>query len=292
MLSILIPAYNYNVLTLVQQLHAQADHSNIIFEIIVLDDCSGIEYKDNNRINLLSKCSLVVNARNMGRTQTRKRLAEMSKFSSLLFLDADVMPVDNDFIHRLIPYVAAKTPVVIGGVAYTDERPDKKKMFRYKYGRNREQTTAKQRSAKPYTGILSGNLLVDKQIFLANNFSKAEGLYGMDNVFAHNLYQKKVEVIHIDNPVYHLGLEDDIVFFSKSLESVKNRKALLLNLEGVENINPLLRSYKTLKKYRLVKVVRFFFLLSEPLLKKMVLNTNPNLFVFDIYRLGYLCSLK
>jgi glycosyltransferase involved in cell wall biosynthesis len=291
MLSILIPVYNYNVLPLVQKLHAQAMQANIAFEIIVVDDCSTIEQKDNYRINELEHYRFLENNSNLGRTLTRKKLAEAAKFDHLLFLDADVMPADDAFISNYITAINDE-PVVIGGVSYKAESLQKNKELRFKYGICREQTTAEQRNKNPYGSVLSGNILVKKNVFLENNYSEKYNYYGMDVMFSYNLYKNNIPVKHINNPVYHLGLEDNSIFFEKSLEAVKNRKQLLGNEKDSGQINSLLRYYKTIKKLRATGVVKLMFRITEPVLKKMILNRNPNLFCLDIYRLGYICSLK
>ena len=114
----------------------------------------------------------------------------------------------------------------------------------------------------------------------------------MDNFFAYNLYKENVPVVHIDNPVYHLGLEDNRLFFQKCLESANNRRKMLTEAEGIENINSLLRRYTQLKKYGLTTPISILFRMSEPFLKRMILKKDPNLFCLDIYRLGYICSIK
>ena len=43
MISILIPIYNFTVIDLVKSIHYQCINSNIIFEIIAIDDDSKIE---------------------------------------------------------------------------------------------------------------------------------------------------------------------------------------------------------------------------------------------------------
>lgn len=293
MLSILIPVYNYNVSELVNVLHRQCIDSGIDFEILVREDFSESIYTvANKQINTLHHCRLLLNTKNLGRTVTRHLLADDAKYEMLLFLDADVMPVSDAFINAYIPYIKPKTPVVCGGIAYRPESSSPNTILRYKYGCYREQKTASERNKNPYGNILSGNLLVKKAVFFENNYSEQQNLYGMDNILSYNLYNKKIPVVHIDNTVYHLGLEPNELFFKKSLDSVKNRKNLLSVSDGIENINSLLAHYKKLKKYHLVLSVQLLFKISEPLLKKMILKKNPSLFCLDIYRLGYICTLK
>lgn len=287
MLSLLIPTYNYNALPLAEELHRQAEVENILFEIIVLDDASENFNIENEKVGLLRNGRYLRNENNLGRTLTRKKLAEAAQFDTLLFLDADVMPSTTDFIKN---YIAAfgKAPVVFGGYAYRDGKPS----LRLTYGKEREEKTAAERSKNPYGSVFSGNLLIDRQVFLNNNFAGDGRYYGMDIYFCYQLYKNNIPVLHIDNPIYHLGLESDTVFFEKSLEAVRIRKQLLGNAEGIENINSLLRHYKNLKKKNLDGVVSVSFKLGKPLLKKMIMKKNPNLFCLDLYRLGYICSLK
>lgn len=292
MLSILIPTYNYNIYPLVKVLQKQCADSSIAYEIIALDDCPGSDMESQNKqINELPNCQYILNDSNLGRTLSRKKLAEQAKYETLLFLDADTEPVNIDFIAGYLEHINSNK-VVLGGIAYKSEKVGKDKRLRYKYGRYREEKSAIERNKYPYASVLSANLLVPKNIFLEYNYSDNHNLYGMDNFFSYKLYVNKVKVYHIDNPVYHIGLENDSIFFRKCIESVKNRKELLANAKGIENINSLLKHYKKLKKYRLTGIVSFFFKLGEPLLKKMILKKDPNLFCLDIYRLGYICAIK
>lgn len=287
MLSILIPTYNYNVFPLVQDLHKMAVKQNIAFEIIVLDDASS---DNSSRVIVPDNVIYLMNENNQGRTLTRKKLAETARFGTLLFLDADVLPVSEDFIKNYIPYISNN--VVLGGVAYKKEIPETGKELRHKYGKLREEISVIERDRNPYGAILSGNLMIQKQVFLEHNYSKDHNLYGMDIYFSYRLYKSNIPILHIDNPVYHIGLEDNNTFFKKSLEAVESRKQMLADAEGIENINGLLKHYKKLKKYGLTGIAAFAFKLTEPLLKKMILKKDPNLFCLDIYRLGYICTLK
>ena len=292
MLSILIPVYNYDISQLLQKIHAEASSLNIPFEIVVIDDKSEKSFLEKNKAQAeLLNCKFIENKVNLGRTQSRKLVAESALYDKLLFLDADVIPAPKNFIKNYIG-VINKAQVILGGIAYKTELKDPNTSLRLKYGIERESKPAQIRSLTPYGNVLSANLLIDKQVFLENNFSKEANLYGLDIYFAYNLYKKQIPILHIDNPVYHIGLESNEVFFKKSLDAVKSRKDILLQKEGVENINSLLKHYKKLKKYKLRALVSIGFKITEPLLKRKILNDNPSLFCLDLYRLGYICSLK
>jgi glycosyltransferase involved in cell wall biosynthesis len=292
MLSILIPTYNYAILALVKNVHQQCLEARIPFEIICLDDQSDNDYQiENQVISTLPNCIYNVNQTNVGRTRTRQRLAEQAKYDWLLFLDADVIPVSSAFIQHYIDAIQPNT-VIFGGYQYEKESTDATKILRYRYGKEREEKYASERNKNPYTYVFSGNMLVPKSIFLNFNYQANEKNYGMDIYFGYQLYQQHISVLHLDNPILHLGLETNEVYFQKALQGVESRKKYLLHEKGVDQMNPLVQAYAKLKKMGLTKLVAVGFKIVAPFLKKNILSTNPKLVFFDIYRLGYLCSLE
>lgn len=294
MLSILIPTYNYNVLTLVDVLHKEATDLGIIFEIIVLDDGSSdlITIEENSKINVIEHCCFEKNKENQGRTKTRTLLAQRAKYNWLLFLDADVIPVSEKFIQNYVSHINENDKVIFGGYKYENETVEKTKTLRYKYGKIREEKRAQLRNQKPYSYVFSGNLLIDKDIFLKYNYTSDENIYGLDIYFGYQLYYNSIKVKHIDNEIYHLGIETNTVFFDKSIQSLKKRIELLANEPKIEEVNSLIRTYNFVKKYHFKNVIGFVFKLFEPILKKAIMSKNPSLFCFDLYRLGYICTLK
>lgn len=291
MLSILIPTYNYNVFPLVESLWKQSKAEDISFEIIILDDSSNCFLAENESINSLDKCRFIKNKINLGRTQTRNLLAKQAKYDWLLFLDADVMPVNSNFIKNYYNQIQKEYDAILGGIQYPDFIPDFSKILRYKYGKSREEVSATIRNKKPFSSILSANMLLKKDTFFTCNYCGEKNYYGMDNFFSYQLFKNKFTVYHINNPVYHFGLESNELFLQKSLYSVKMRKYLFENFPGIETLNPILKKYKIIKKLYLKKPVVFAFKILKPFLKKSILCNNPSLFCFDIYRIGYLCSL-
>jgi glycosyltransferase involved in cell wall biosynthesis len=294
MLSILIPTYNYDISELVRTLLREANVLPLAFEIICWDDCSTdtIISERNKALHQESEhYSYFRNASNLGRTQTRTLLAQKAKYEYVLFLDSDVLPVSDTFLQNYIAAIPNNYPVLFGGYQYRSEHQNEATILRWEFGRYRESHTAAVRNTKPYHYIFSGNLLMDKNTFLNLPFPENNS-YGMDSYFSYQLYKNNIPVYHIDNPIWHLGLEENMIFFRKSLEAVKIRKHFAPELPGLENINSLIKHYSRLKQWRLDKVVGFFFRISEPLLRKMILGKNRSLFCLDLYRLGYICVVN
>lgn len=292
MLSILIPTFNYFTFPLVEELHKQATLLNILFEIIVIDDKSELFVNENEKIGQLSNCNFIKNKENFGRTYSRLLLAEKSKYTNLLFLDADVIPEKDDFIKKYIEIIPDNYDVVFGGYKYNKNLFDVNKSFRYFYGINREEKEAEIRNKKKYSYIFSGNFFIKKDVFIKCNFTEKNNLYGMDIYFSYKLFIHNYGIFHIDNSIFHNGLDENEVFFYKSMKSVESRKKHLLELEKIGEINSLLKHYLLLKKLKLTGIVSFVFKILKKPMKKAILCKNPNLFVFDLYRLGYICYIK
>lgn len=290
MISIVIPVHNYLVLNLVKTIVHQISATDIDYEIICLDDAStNIEIINQNfEIQNFKNCFYYTNQTNLGRTQTRTLLAKKAKFDWLLFLDADVIPVSETFISNYISFLNSNNDVVFGGCQYYDFHEDKNTMLRWKFGKKRESQSAEERNRNPYNFLLSANILIRKNTFLSVPFPE-KNHYGMDLFFCYNLLKMNAKTVHIDNPIYHLGLESNTVFFKKSLEAVENRVRYLAEVQEAENLNSFLKYYTKLKQYRLLSIVGFGFKLVEPILKYFILSKNPSIFCFDLYRLGYIC---
>ena len=87
MLSILIPVYNINCVSLVKKLHEMALLLKSPFEILLADDASNERSKNENRVlNQLDECSIFELETNYGPAFIRNYLAEKACYPYLLFL--------------------------------------------------------------------------------------------------------------------------------------------------------------------------------------------------------------
>jgi hypothetical protein len=60
----------------------------------------------------------IENKENLGRVASRKKLAEMSKYQYLLFIDADMIPKNTTFLTKYHDFALTQAQVVLGGYAY------------------------------------------------------------------------------------------------------------------------------------------------------------------------------
>lgn len=291
MLSILIPTYNYNVFPLVENLYQQCIASKIVFEIIVFDDASA-QHFDNQKINLLENARFEVLEKNIGRSAIRNLLAKTAKYDWLLFLDADVFPMHTNLISNYMNETTSDNKVVYGGIRYQEQKPDKNKLLRWVYGNKREALTAVERQEIEHLSFLTLNFLIHKSVFDKVSFNETiPNLRYEDVLFSFNLEQENIPVIHIENSVYHLGIENSIVFLEKTKESLEGLNYLLKKKMISINYIKLSRYLNILEKTKTKKLIAFLFKKLENVMKKQILSSNPNLFLFDLYRLGYICSL-
>jgi len=297
MLSILIPIYNYNAENLVNQLHKQVTQAEIPFEILLLDDNSDNTYKEENeKLRNLSNTMLFELPTKVGRAIARNYLAGQAKYNYLLFLDCDSEPIDNEFIAKYLPYCKKNDIVVCGGTAYKPQKPQPDSYLRWIYGMQTETKSAEQRNKSPNSRFSTFNFLISRELFMSIRFNELLRNYGHeDTLFGLELKKRNYTVFHIDNPLYHIGIDTNDVYLEKTRQGVENLKILMEkypdNNDLIQNIR-LLKYYAFLEKYRITALYLLFFRLHK---KWMLGNFNskyPNLTLFNLYKLGYLCSLK
>jgi glycosyltransferase involved in cell wall biosynthesis len=292
MLSILIPVYNYNVVPLVLELHKQCLECEIDFEILCQDDGSNSDLNTINEIiNSLENCSFFVNSNNLGRGKNRNDLAKKAKYEWILFMDCDTFPSANDFIQKYIFQINKDEKIIYGGIKYKKEKPNDDQLLRWFYGHARESLSAKIRKTKPNTNALVSNLLICKKNLISNMFDESITQYGYEDlVFLSDLKKKEVFAKHIENPVYHLGLETSRQFLDKTKIAIENLKLIAKN-PGFNTIeSKILRTHLFLKKLYLVPFISSLFKKTEAKIEQNLLSQKPSLLLFDLYKLGCFCQ--
>lgn len=293
MLSILIPTYNYNVYPLVSELHRQCLKSKINFEILCQDDSSKTFEPENLKINNLENCRFEVLEKNIGRSGIRNLLAQKAQFDILLFLDADTIPVHTDFIQKYVNQINDSEKVVFGGIEYQKEKPNNDQLLRWIYGNARESLSVEKRNTNPNINALTSNLLINKNVFVSNQFDKSIISYGYEDLlFLSELKKKQIVVKHIHNPTYHMGLETSQQFLDKTKTALENLKLISKNSLLESHESKILSSYSFLKRFYLTALITFLFKKTERKITKNLLSQKPYLMLFDLYKLGYYCCIQ
>ncbi len=283
MLSVLIPVYDYNAFSLVEELIKQCNLCGINFEILYQDDASNSQENIlNQETNSLPNCSFFINETNLGRGKNINSLAQKAKYDWLLILDCDTFPSQNDFIKRYVDFVSNSTEkIVFGGIIYEAEKPEKQQLLRWIYGQKRETVST-----------LTSNLWIKKEVFLQHQFDESITKYGYEDLcFFSVLKKNNFEISRIQNPTFHLNLETSEVFLKKTKTALENLVFLYNSGKISSEESKIIKAFELLKKIKLIRFANSIFKKNQDQIERNLLSEKPSLFLFDLYKLGYFCFL-
>lgn len=284
MLSILIPVYNYNALLLVNELVKQCNSIGITFEILCQDDASNSSKNIiNHKINVLPNAAFFINEINLGRGKNINSLAGKAKYDWLLILDCDTFPAQNDFIKKYVAIISESAEkIFFGGILYENKKPQEEQYLRWIYGQKRETKS-----------ILTSNLLIKKEVFLQYPFDEIITKYGYEDLcFFSVLKSNQFEIFRIENPTYHLNLETSLLFLNKTKTALENLIFLYDSNKIASEESKIIKSFEFLKKLKTTRFSAFLFRKNQAKMERNLLSQKPSLFLFDVYKLGYYCTLK
>lgn len=291
MISILIPTYNYDCLQLVSDLHEQAEQTGINYEIIVADDASPTNiYKEKNRkINTFSHCRFIELTENRGRARIRNYLANEAKHEWLLFMDCDAEVISPTFITDYLQHTDAE--VICGGLCHADILPSSTVSLRYAYEKRADKRRpARYRNKRPYDQFTPFNFLIRRKTFLAIRFNETIRDYGHeDTLFGIELQRRQAIIRHIDNPLRHIGLENNYTFLEKTRSALRNLATMEATMQGHSS---LISAYRQLCRLRLHSLTAAWFRKHEQDLAMHLTGSSPCVTIFFIYKLGYYCTIK
>ncbi|NJB81457.1 glycosyltransferase family 2 protein [Wenyingzhuangia aestuarii] len=282
MISICIPVYNFDISNLVKAIEKQT--TNVVFELVVIDDASDEVFKIENR-KLLGNHKYVELPNNIGRSKIRNLFKSYVQYSYMLFMDCDSMIQNDDFLQKyansLVPNV-----VVYGGRIYPDILPSKEQFLSWKYGIEVESKSVIKRNQEPYLSFMTNNFLIDSAVFEDIFFNEGIDTYGHeDTFFGYELAQNKIKIIHLENPVLNLDLETNERFFVKNETAIAN---LIKLQDGLfSNHVRLLSYYKKMNVFQKIIVKRLFNLTGSLIRKKMIAGFYSTK-LLNFYKLGYL----
>ena len=269
-LSILIPTYNFDPRKLVQDLQAQLPEDA---EILVGDDSP---------------------PHNIGRAARRNALAREAKGEWLLFIDADAEVRSTSFLADYLAYADGKMfnnhssvfSVFCGGTGNlpTCPRPEAKLRYDYEVQAEKRLTLA-QRRAHPYDGFTTFNFMIRRDLFLDILFDERLKQYGHeDTLFGLELKRRGIPVLHIDNKLTHLGLEDAKDYLQKTETALRTLSQM--SQEQKQNVR-VSRLAEKLNHWHLLPLTSYIFRLTSSLIKANLLGKHPSQLLFAFYKLGY-----
>ena len=288
-LSIVIPVYEYNPTELITVLHQQCSSLKIPFEIIVIDDFSSVEPYVRWKNQLDKKINLYIYRleQNIGRAAIRNELIKKASFDWLLFLDADTLPCKNQYIENYIPFLSSTNTCVCGGTAYKKTAPDTELLLRWKYGTAREEISAAQRNQYPFDTFTLNNLLIRKEVLLKFPLDNSIQKYGHeDTLLGMTLAENGLKIIHINNFVYHEGLDTNEVFLQKVKQSIETLVDLYKQ-NKLPSKTKIIKLHNTLTAFKLNGLVAFCIKPFIPAIEKNLLGSDPSMFYMDLLKLWY-----
>lgn len=295
MISILIPTYNVDVRMLVHDLLTQCRQLNVTFEIIIEDDASPSDYLRNVNGSLAADNDVryIQNETNVGRARIRNHMAAEAKYPVLLFIDCDAGMKRANFISQYVQYIHSQSSnvrpwVALGGVGYRDMMMEPEYKLRWKYGVAREQITAAKRNLNPYKSFTPFNLLITKSVFDVCSFDESLNTYGYeDTLFGEDLQKYHIAVNHIDNELYHDGIDTNDVYLSKVEGAVNNLAKLVksgkVSAEMSRNFR-LFNTYYKCQRMHVEPIVRVCLRIFRSVIRMVTLRMS-SLKALDLYKL-------
>ena len=293
MLSILIPIYNYNAYPLVLELHKQCLECKIDFEILCQDDASkSVLNSENDKINSLSNCNFTELKVNIAHRQNRNSLASKAKFENLLFIDGDSIIIRNNYISNYVSWLN-DFDIIYGGRLHPENCPSNNQKLRWKYGKFIEDKSVEKRKLAPFQSLLFNNTIIKKDCFNKVKFDSHLTKYGHDDTqLSFQLSQFNPKLIHVDNPVEHGDIDSNIEYILKTKSSLENLIKLFEEGKINKDFSRLILLLLILNKLKLTYLIFVFYKISEGFLSRNLEGNNPNLFIYNIFKIGYLCSIS
>lgn len=293
MLSILIPIYNYNAYPLVLELHRQCLECEIDFEILCQDDASkSVLNSENEKINSLSNCIFTELKINIAHRQNRNFLADKAQYENLLFIDGDSILIRSNYISNYISWLT-NFDIVYGGRLHPEICPSSNQKLRWKYGRFIEDKKVEKRNSAPFQSLLFNNTVIKKAWFDKVKFDSHLIKYGHDDTqLSYQLSKFNLKIKHIDNPVEHGDIDSNEDYLIKSKSSIENLIVLFEEEKINADFSRLISLLLIMNKLYLTNFISVIYKNIEGILIGNLKSKNPNLLIYNIFRIGYLCKIS
>ena len=273
-----------------RQLSAQAAQLDEEVEILCIDDDSSPSFKhENQKVAQFAQVQYEELAQNIGRSRIRNLLLSKAQYDIIIFLDNDSEIVRSDFISKYLANVK-NGQVICGGTLYP-KITEKAFRLHCNYGIKRESPPFILRNENPYKHFKSNNFCINKKDFKSGLFDEGIQGYGYeDNQFSELIKKQGMEILHIDNPVIHLGLMNNEEFVNRQLSALENLYDIKCSGSTIDS--NLWNTYAKLN-FPIMKqgTVVFLNLLKGYLKNRLIRNAGPLLYL-DLLKLERLFQIS
>jgi glycosyltransferase involved in cell wall biosynthesis len=252
-LSVLIPFLRDDPADLLARLDAEAGALNGAVEIVLLDDGTGdapLTARLTEQVRAMALPGRLISlTANEGRAIGRNRLASAARGGSLLFLDSDMRPDHPGFLQRWAELVAAEDPAVAFGGFSLLQAPDEAEFAVHRaMAAKSECVAAPERAKQPEKYVYTSNLLVRRDVFEAEAFDSGFTGWGWEDVEWAARVARRFEILHVDNPATHMGLDTVSALAGKYEQSAPNFARITARHPELVAAWPSYRAARTLKR--------------------------------------------
>jgi glycosyltransferase involved in cell wall biosynthesis len=297
-ISLLVPVYDYDIIALIHGMRSALGKVPEFCEILIGDDGSSPEYKEKYRSLVGDGVRLISFEKNIGRAAIRNRLALEATGDYLLFIDADTLlpGTAEAYFLKWLPMIP-HYKVVCGGILYHDAAPgDPDKLLRWKYGKWREQRKATDRNKNPHAWFSTFNVLIAKEIFSKIRFNEELKQYGYeDRLMGYQLKKACIDIIHIDNGLFHEGLETNKEFLNKTRLGIENLSILYDTVTDKKMFSKtvrVLKTYQWLKFFRLTRLMARIYISFRERIEIKLDSGKNSILLFRFYKETMFCTFR
>jgi glycosyltransferase involved in cell wall biosynthesis len=202
-------------------------------EVVLVDDGTGDDALDESVRAAIDAwpgpATLVRFHANKGRPQARNRAIEAARGDFILFMDADMLPGDGDFLTRYFEVIDKRaSAIVFGGFKSGRENVNHDTLLNYSLALKNDCKPASARMLRGALAVASNNILVRRDVFTHIPFDNSFKGWGWeDTEWAMRAVFAGYGLTHIDNPAIHQGLDSTQSMLRKYKEAGANLRRLL-----------------------------------------------------------------
>ena len=272
-LSVLIPYYRDDPTALLQALLSQTVEQDGV-EVLIYDDGTG-----NAELNAKvcasvksahSPVHLMIAHGNKGRSAARNALQENARADWVLFLDADMRPVSENFLKDYVSLIEQDiADVIFGGFTVPEKAETADQELHRALSEVSDCLSLAARQAAGPQFVASSNLAVRKAVLASEGFDDGFTGWGWEDSEWAARVAKRFNLLHANIPALHLGLESTDTLLRRFKTSGHNYVRFTQKHPDIAQTLSLFKISQKLRKTPGQKLIR-------PLLKLTVkLNVMP-----------------
>lgn len=285
-ISVLTPFLRDDPDALIRQLDTEAAALSGQVELILMDDGTNdaaLTARLKATLDGLSlPARLITLDANEGRARGRNRLTTAARGQAFLFLDSDMKPDTPRFLQNWADLFAADAPAVAFGGFSLDQAPtDARFAVHRALSGASECVPAAERAKTPEKYVYTSNLLVRRDVFDAETFDPDFTGWGWEDVEWAMRVSQRFQVIHIDNPATHMGLDTVADLAGKFDQGAANFARVVALHPAIVQTYPSYKAARALKRLPALPLIRG--LVKQAALAP-VLPTKARAFALRLYR--------